>query len=172
MLCPRGALSLSVPASSLAWGSSDQSTQRQRVYRGRLVEGRSGGLLSGGDAHSAWLPDLANTVVSRGHSRWCPAYAESEQALLNTTEVTRQQCSVSFGWLPTNDLTSLSVDLWGAGPWCGDVVTSGGCGRKWGCRDERRGSSTSAVHSFYICLSSNIGNQMERSTIPDVLDLC
>ena len=41
-----------------------------------------------------------------------------------------------------------------------------------GCRDERRGSSTSAVHSFYICLSSNIGNQMERSTIPDVLDLC
>ena len=47
---------------------------------------------------------------------WCPAYVESEQALLNTTEVTQQQCSVSFGWQPTNDLTSLPVDLWGAGP--------------------------------------------------------
>ena len=58
----------------------------------------------------------------------------TEQALLNTTEVTQQQCSVSFGWQPTNDLTSLPVDLWGRGrdadePWVwpevGDAGTSG-----------------------------------------------
>ena len=35
----------------------------------------------------------------------------SEQALLNITEVTQQHCSVSFGWQPANDLTSLPVDL-------------------------------------------------------------
>ena len=83
------------------------------------MEKRSGGLPwqgGGGGAHSVGLPDLANVVVSRGHSRWCPAYVESDQALLNPNEVTRQQCSVSFGWQPTNDLTSLPVDLWGAGP--------------------------------------------------------
>ena len=27
----------------------------------------------------------------------------------------RQQCSVSFGWQPTNDLSSLLLDLWGGG---------------------------------------------------------
>ena len=43
----RGGLSLGVPPSSLAWGSSDQSPQRQRVHIGGLVEGRSGGLFSG-----------------------------------------------------------------------------------------------------------------------------
>ena len=43
----RGGLSLGVPPSSLAWGSSDQSPQHQRVHIGGLVEGRSGGLLSG-----------------------------------------------------------------------------------------------------------------------------
>ena len=117
----RGGLSLGVPPSSLAWGNSDQSPQRQRVHTGGLVEGRSGGLLSVGDAHSVWLRDLANIVVSRGHSRWCPAYVESEQALLNTTEVTQQQCSVSFGWQAINGLTM--------GLRCG---MSPGCGRRWG----------------------------------------
>ena len=111
----RGGLSLGVPLSSLAWGSSDQSPQHQRVHIGGLVERCSGGLLSGGDAHSVRLCDLANIVVSSWHSRWCPAYVQSEQALLNTTEVTQQQCSVSFGWQPTNDLTSPPVDLWGWG---------------------------------------------------------
>ena len=43
------------------------------------------------------LRDLAKIVVSRGHILWQPAYVESEQVSLNTTEVTRQQCSVSFG---------------------------------------------------------------------------
>ena len=116
MPCSRGGQGLGVPSSSLARGSSDQSYQRQRVHTEELAEGRSGGLLSGGDAHSVWLRDLANIVGSRGHSRWCPAYAESEPALLNTTAVTRQQCSVSFRRQPTNDLTSPPVDLWGAGP--------------------------------------------------------
>ena len=44
---------------------------------------------------------------------WCPACVESGQALLNTTKVTRQQCStVCFGLLLTNDLTSPSVHRW------------------------------------------------------------
>jgi len=34
---------------------------------------------------------------------------------VNTSEVTQQQCCVSFGWQPTNDLTSLPVDLCGRG---------------------------------------------------------
>ena len=50
------------------------------------------------DAHSVWLRDLVNIAISKGHSRWCPAYVESEQALLNTTELTQHQCRVSFGW--------------------------------------------------------------------------
>jgi len=36
------------------------------------------------------LRDLAKIVVSRGHILWQPAYVESEQVSLNTTEVTRQ----------------------------------------------------------------------------------
>ena len=68
-----------------------------------------------GDAHSVSLSDLANNDVSKEHKRWCPAYVPSEQAVLNTTEVTRQQCSVSLGWQPTNDLTSPPVDLSGRG---------------------------------------------------------
>ena len=84
-----------------------------RVHIGGLVEGCSGGLLSRGDAHSVWVCDLANIVVSRGHSRWCPGYVESGQALPYTTKVTRQQCStVCVGLLFTNDLTPPSVHLW------------------------------------------------------------
>ena len=48
-----------------------------------------------------------------GHSRGCPVYVQSEQASLNTTELTQQQCSISFEWQRTNDLTSPPVDLWG-----------------------------------------------------------
>ena len=62
-----------------------------------LMEGRCGGPVSRGDTHSPWLRDLANIAVSRGHSRWCPACVESEQASLNTTKVTRQQFWISFG---------------------------------------------------------------------------
>ena len=112
---------LRVPASFLAWGSSDQRPQHQKVHIGGLMEGRSGSLLSWGDAHSVWLHSLANIVISRGHRRWCPVYVESEQALLNTTEVTGQQCNVSFGWHPTSDLTYVSQEVevgipgWAAG---------------------------------------------------------
>ena len=80
--------------------------------------GRSGGLLPGGTVvHSVWLRDLANIVVGIRHSRWCPVHVESVQASLNTTEDTRQQCGVSLGRQPTNDLTSPppSVDLWRQG---------------------------------------------------------
>ena len=69
----------------------------------------------GGDAHSVRLRNLASTVVSRGHSRSCPACVQSEQALLNTTKETQQQCSVSFRRQPTSDMTSPPVDPWGRG---------------------------------------------------------
>ena len=38
-------------------------------------------------------------------------YVKSEQALLNTTEVTGQQCNVSFGWHATSDLTYVSQEV-------------------------------------------------------------
>ena len=88
---------LSVLVRPLAGRSSGQSLQRQAVPIGGLLEGRHGGLLSGGDAHSRRLRHLASSVVSRGPSRWCPRQAESKQALLGTAKVTGQQCSVSFG---------------------------------------------------------------------------
>ena len=56
--------------------------------------------------------------------------------------MTQQQCRVSFGWQPTNDLTSLPVDLWGRGR---DAERALGVAEGGGCRDERRGSSTSVV---------------------------
>ena len=62
----RGDLSLSVPAPFLAWGSSDQSPQCQRVHTGGLVEWPSGNLLSGGDTHSVWLHNCVDIVISRG----------------------------------------------------------------------------------------------------------
>ena len=49
---------------------------------------------------------------------------------------------VSFGWQPTNDLTSLPVDLWGRGR---DAEWALGVAGGEGCRDERRGSSASEV---------------------------
>ena len=39
-----------------------------------------GGLLSGGNAHSVWLPKLADIVVSGGHSRWHAAYVRGMRA--------------------------------------------------------------------------------------------
>ena len=75
----RGGLSLGVPPSSLAWGSFDQSLQRQRVHIGGLVLGRSYGLLSGmcgfggGWGETLTLSEsiryLPSTVDSVGHSR-------------------------------------------------------------------------------------------------------
>ena len=45
------------------------SGHREKIHVGGLVEGRSGGLLPGGDARSVWLRDVVNIVVSKGH-RW------------------------------------------------------------------------------------------------------
>ena len=64
----RSGLSLGVPPSSLARDSSDQNPQRQRIHTGGLVEGRSGGLLSGGtltqsdSATELTLSSVARTV--------------------------------------------------------------------------------------------------------------
>ena len=63
---------------------------------GRLTEGHGGGLPSGGDAHSVWLSNLANTVVTWGHSSCVLHNVESEQTLVNATEINWQQSSVSF----------------------------------------------------------------------------
>ena len=63
---------------------------------GVWVRERFGGLPAGEDSHSVWLRDLAVNVVSKGHSRWCPAYVSSEQASLNTTEVTQQAVQSPF----------------------------------------------------------------------------
>ena len=59
---------------------------------------------------SVWPHDRMNTVVNGRQSEWCPAHVDSEEASVNTTEVTQQKCSVSFMWQPTNHLTLL-VDL-------------------------------------------------------------
>ena len=67
------------------------------VFGGEGVGGgRSRGLHSGVDARSVWLRDLANVDISRGCGKWCPTYAESEQASLHSTEGTRQPCGVFF----------------------------------------------------------------------------
>ena len=92
---------------------SKPSTTESTV--GELVKGHCGSLITRGDEHSVRLHNLANTVIGRGHGRWCPVYDESEQVLQVTTEVTRQQCCVSFGWQPTNVLMS-PVDLWQQDP--------------------------------------------------------
>ena len=57
---------------------------------GEQREGRSGGPLSAGD-DSVLSRDIANIVISRG----CPECAGLGQALVITTELTRQQCEVS-----------------------------------------------------------------------------
>ena len=59
------------------------------------MEGRSGDLLGwgwgwwggGGGLTKSRHSDVANTVLSRGQSKWCSLRVESEQAPLNTTEV-------------------------------------------------------------------------------------
>lgn len=100
-----------------------------RVLIQGLMEGRSGGLLSGGGADSVLLHDLANTVVIMGHRRRCPACVEAEQTTLIITEVVRQQCGVSSGWYPTNNLTSASVDLRWQGRDLNRNLDVGGYGR-------------------------------------------
>ena len=66
MSCSRGDLSLSAPASCLAWGRSDKGLQHQRVHTGGLIEGHGGSLLSGGDALLVWLRDFAIIVLPVG----------------------------------------------------------------------------------------------------------
>ena len=58
----------------LAWGSSDQSLQRQIVHKRGFIDGRCRGLFLGGHAHSVWLRDFAKFVVSKRQSWWCPVY--------------------------------------------------------------------------------------------------
>lgn len=57
------------------------------------MEGRSDGLLSGGDIHSLWPHILDRTVVNTGHGGRC-----SEECSLNTTDVNLQKCDISVWW--------------------------------------------------------------------------
>ena len=68
--------------SFLAWESSDQILQRQRICRWELMEGSGGGFLFG----PTWLQGSANNFVCRGHCRWDPANVESEEASLNSSK--------------------------------------------------------------------------------------
>ena len=77
--------------------------------RKKLMEGRSGGLLSGVDAHSVWLRDISNSIISGGVPR------TSQQASPNTTVLTHQQPGVSFRGQSTKDVRPPSADLWQQG---------------------------------------------------------
>jgi len=114
MSCCHGDLRLCVPA-FLPEAVLVKALKDRESTVGELVKGHCGSLITRGDEHSVRLHNLANTVIGRGHGRWCPVYDESEQVLQITTEVTRQQCCVSFGWQPTNVLMS-PVDLWQQDP--------------------------------------------------------
>ena len=61
----------------------------------------SGGLLSGGVADSVWCSDSATAVVSVAFWK-----------ATSHTEVSRQQCGIISGLQPTNDQTSLRMNLW------------------------------------------------------------
>ena len=59
-----------------------------------------GGVGGGGGPHSVLLCNLVNIVLSWGHSRWCPAYAGSEQVSQSQTLVLAVSCTVNVHyWL-------------------------------------------------------------------------
>ena len=94
-------LSLSVPTSFLAWGSSGESFSASESPHRGMNGRRRNDLFSGIDIHPVWLCDLFS--VSNEHGGWCPAcYVESESEatseLHRLKRLDRQQCSVSFGW--------------------------------------------------------------------------
>ena len=124
----RGGLSLGVPTSSPAWGSSDQSPQRQRVHIGGLVEGRSGGLLSG------------RTLTQSDTATWLTLSSVGG----TVGGVLRMLNQSRHYWTPPKWLSSSVVfPLDGNLPtvWLHFLWTSGGrarcrmspgCGRRWG----------------------------------------
>jgi len=61
------------------------------------------------------VSNLANTVISKGRSHWCPESRKSEQAPLSTTKMTQQQRSVSFRGSGDHHFTSPHVDVWRQG---------------------------------------------------------
>ena len=121
MPCSLGDLSLGVPDSFLARGSSEQSPQRHAespqpsvsvfLPEAVLIKALNS---RGSTQEDSWRDVVAVcslegtlsqsdtatqlTLSSEGGTvRGCPAYFKSEQVLLKTIEVTRHQCSVSFG---------------------------------------------------------------------------
>ena len=109
-VCACGEFVLKSSVSAGSWGLS--------------LDGRGDGLLEGGDTHSVWLHESAISVVSRGHSRWCPAYVGSEQEHHWRTQ---QQCRVSSGGWPHDGLTVIvpyglpTLGLWQDKPGCDRV---------------------------------------------------
>ena len=136
MPCSHGDLSHGVPASFLAWGSSGQSPQRKSPQEDWWGDVVAGGLLTGGDAHSVWLSDLANIVVSGvlcilnlNRNYWTLSKWLSSSAV-----------SLSDGSPPQFGVSSCGC--LGAGPWC---KMSPGCGWWYGCWDKQHRSSAFEV---------------------------
>ena len=144
MPCSRSDAILGVPA-SFSPGAVLIKAFSVRVHIGVLTEEHSGSLLSGGDTHTAWLHDLANIIISRRHSRWCPAYDESSN-------------QNRHHWTPLKWISSISGSPsdWAAHQWsdissCGPLVagpqcrTSLWCDQRQECQDEQQRSSASEV---------------------------
>ena len=93
----------------------------------------TGGLLSVGDALSVWLRNLADTVISRGHSGWWPAYVHQNRYYWTPLKwLSHMQCLLR--WQPTNDLTSPPLDFGQQGQWSGMGL---GRGQRLGCQDKQ-----------------------------------
>ena len=74
------------------------------------------------------VSNLANTVISKGRSHWCPECRKSEQAPLSTTKMKQQQRSVSFRGSGDHHRPSPPVDVWRQGnnaEWVLDVGMPG-----------------------------------------------
>lgn len=94
------------------------------------MEGHVSGVpLSGLDAHRVWVRDFANTVVSRGHSRQCPAYVESETGITKLAPPKwLSNSAVYFGWQLVKGSDVSCCGPLELGPRCRMSLT--GCGRK------------------------------------------
>ena len=127
---------LRVPASFFVWGGSDpslqcQSPRRQQDWCSNMVAVCSvEGMLT-----LSWLWDLANTVVSRGHSRGCPVlriyWIWAGITEHHWSDMAAVQCLL---WMAANQQSDISRGPLAAGPWC---WVSLGYGRRGWCGDKQ-----------------------------------
>ena len=60
------------------FGAPVKASASESPYKG-LIEGHSGGCIAEGDTNSVRVHNVSDMFISKGHSRWCPAYFQSEQ---------------------------------------------------------------------------------------------